>query len=247
MLPPTSFPQARSVKDLYASGGKGSLRYVFLHGNHARPSQPTDACIEGKVRLFNRRGEIVFDDDPARNSSHYRFAEGRCVSVNDQPEAYIPARMLVQTLLKNIQVPGLIVAEVPKDEGEVQPGQDDSFLYVAILVTGSSGVDSIPPQDGNYLDTMMRCLVPRFVVAISQRSDDYLPGDAKNLCHEIADSIMKVTEDSSDLLAFLDLYEKRYIHKPSTSPEAVLESCLLHIMKMPFELSSSIRYRLICY
>ncbi|PWY73050.1 hypothetical protein BO70DRAFT_297344 [Aspergillus heteromorphus CBS 117.55] len=231
MINPPSFPQAHSVEDLYASGGKGSLRYVFLHGNHARPNLPTHACIEGKVRLFNRQGDIVFDDDPTRASSQYGFTEGRCVSVNDQPDAYIPARMFVQTLLKNIQVPGLIAAEVPK----------------AILVTGRSGLDPIPAQDRDYLESMMQRLVPRFVSVISGKSDAYLPGDAKNLCHEIADSMLKPRGGSGDLdlLAFLDVYEKRYIHKPSATPEAILESCLLHVMKMPFELNSSIRYRLI--
>lgn len=109
---------------------------------------------------------------------------------------------------------------------------------------GRSGLDSISVADRNYLDQMTQSFVPYFVTAMARKSDAFLPGDARNLSHEIADSIMTTAADPSGLHAFLNLYDKRYIHK-SQAPGDILESCLLHMLKMPFELNSSIRYRLV--
>ncbi|PYI06975.1 hypothetical protein BO78DRAFT_406937 [Aspergillus sclerotiicarbonarius CBS 121057] len=236
-------PEAPSAIDLYASGGKGSLRYVFLHGNHAPTNHP-EADIEGKVILFNRQGEIVFEENPGRPSAQYHFVHGSCVTVDDQPCPYLPARMFVETLLRNVSIPALVVVEVPKDEANLSPESDD-FLYMSLLALGRSDLDPIPMADRTYLEQMSQGFVPPFVMAMARKSDSFLPGDARNLSHEIADSIMTTAAEQSGLPAFLDLYEKRYVHQAHLSPGDILESCLLHILKMPFELNSSIRYRLV--
>ncbi|OOF90706.1 hypothetical protein ASPCADRAFT_211877 [Aspergillus carbonarius ITEM 5010] len=240
---PSSSPEAHPVIDLYASGGKGSLRYCFLHGNHAPTNHPSEAHIEGKVTLFNRQGEIIFEESPGCRSAQYHFVEGHCIEVDGQPCQYLPARRFVETLLRNVSVPALLVAEVPKDEAKLSPDSED-FLYMSLLVLGRSGLDSISVADRNYLDQMTQSFVPYFVTAMARKSDAFLPGDARNLSHEIADSIMTTAADPSGLHAFLNLYDKRYIHK-SQAPGDILESCLLHMLKMPFELNSSIRYRLV--
>ncbi|KAL3444777.1 hypothetical protein BJX65DRAFT_310578 [Aspergillus insuetus] len=103
---------------------------------------------------------------------------------------------------------------------------------------------------------MPHAFVPRFAIAVSQISDAYLPGDARNLCRESAGLMMMPPDaaaaagDDDDhqknLHPFLAAYAKRYVHEALTNEE-ILERCLMHIVKMPFELGSPIRYGLILY
>lgn len=90
----------------------------------------------------------------------------------------------------------------------------------------------------------MRCFLPYFVESMSLRSDSYLPGDAQTLCKEIT-NYLKPKADEKDFDDFLEIYRKRYFRNSSVQKEAILESCLLHIVKMPFDLKSSIMHGLI--
>jgi hypothetical protein len=79
---------------------------------------------------------------------------------------------------------------------------------------------------------------------MSIRSDNYLPGDAQTLCKELT-NYLKLKADNKEFNDFIELYRKRYFRSSSVQKEAILESCLLHILKMPFDLSSSIIHGLI--
>lgn len=93
---------------------------------------------------------------------------------------------------------------------------------------------------------MLHSFVPRFATVVSQISDAYLPGDARNLSDQIAGLMMPdpAAGETKDLRTFLALYAKRYVHE-ALGAEEVLKRCLMHMVKMPFELESSIRYGLI--
>lgn len=93
---------------------------------------------------------------------------------------------------------------------------------------------------------MLHLFVPRFGRAISRISDAYLPGDALNLSREVASLMMVPSGDTKNLRTFLGMYAKRYMIKSPNEVE-ILERCLLHMLKMPFELSSAIRYGLILH
>lgn len=94
---------------------------------------------------------------------------------------------------------------------------------------------------------MLKFFLPQFGQVISRISDAYLPGDALNLSHEVATLMMALPGDATtNLRTFLSMYAKRYSLKPSAEKE-ILERCLLHILKMPFEMSSAIRYGLILH
>lgn len=54
-------------------------------------------------------------------------------------------------------------------------------------------------------------------------------------------------EGEEDLLSFLHLYRRRYMGKLVTGNLEILEDCLLHVLKMPFELASSVEQGLIRY
>jgi hypothetical protein len=90
---------------------------------------------------------------------------------------------------------------------------------------------------------MLQAFVPRVVTAMNPRSSGYLPGDARNLCIEVA-AQLGCMETDSQFRRFLELYRKRYVQKPLPQ-RAVIELCLLHVLKMPFELNSSIQSSLI--
>ncbi|KAJ5902629.1 hypothetical protein N7495_003157 [Penicillium taxi] len=124
--------------------------------------------------------------------------------------------------MKNVSVPTLVVAEIP----------------TAILV--SERTDH-PAQnyDTYYLASMMRGFVPYFIEAISTKSDDYLPGDAENLSKEIF-NYMKPKEHDENLIEFFEQYRKRYFGNQVVQRATVLHSCLINILKMPFNLTSSI-------
>ena len=56
----------------------------------------------------------IFEESPGCRSAQYHFVEGHCIEVDGQPCQYLPARRFVETLLRNVSVPALLVAEVPK-------------------------------------------------------------------------------------------------------------------------------------
>ncbi|OJJ94809.1 hypothetical protein ASPACDRAFT_64959 [Aspergillus aculeatus ATCC 16872] len=246
-----------SLDPLYSSGGKGSMRYFFLHGGYSRlPFPDTEVSVEAKVLVFNGHGKIVFDHSTDGPTSQYRFINRALVSVDDRQDAYVPAGTFVETLLKNISIPTLLFAEIPRwvllgfnvwDQviaGETE--EDSQFLYVVLVTLGRTGLDQASFQDYEYLKSMLHSFVPRFATVVSQISDAYLPGDARNLSDQIAGLMMPdpAAEETKDLRAFLTLYAKRYVHE-ALRAEEILKRCLMHMVKMPFELESSIRYGLI--
>lgn len=94
--------------------------------------------------------------------------------------------------------------------------------------------------------TMMPVFVPCFVRAISLISAGYLPGNVRDLAREVA-AYMESIDSAHEFNKFLELYRQRYIRKPVEYNSQVLETCLLYMLKMPFDLASSIDYRLIRY
>lgn len=101
---------------------------------------------------------------------------------------------------------------------------------------------------------MMRVFAPRFTQAMAMRSEHYLPGDAPTLSKDMAQDIgasltdadeEKGDEDVDELVGFLRLYRQRYLGKSVVGDLDVLEACLLHVLKMPFELASSVQQGLI--
>lgn len=111
------------------------------------------------------------------------------------------------------------------------------------MVTGRSDLGLCRADDHLYLYKMMRTLVPRFVQSMSRKSSDYLPGDAKNLCREVAERMGSLGEN--EFSEFLQLYHTRYCGRPRMGQREILESCLLHSLKMPFELTASIQQGLV--
>lgn len=69
----------------------------------------------------------IFGSTDESCTSRYWFVDGVCTHVNGQDDIPIPASQLVETLLKNVSIPTLIVAEVP--------------MYVSTLVLDSPGFD----------------------------------------------------------------------------------------------------------
>lgn len=93
---------------------------------------------------------------------------------------------------------------------------------------------------------MTRVFVPRLVRSMSCESASYLPGNVQDLCKEVA-ADMEATDNVQELNRFLELYRQRYIRKPVEYKGQVLETCLLYMLKMPFDITSSTEYRLIRY
>ncbi|PLB50314.1 hypothetical protein P170DRAFT_473877 [Aspergillus steynii IBT 23096] len=232
---------------LYASGGRGLLRYFFLHGSHERTSFPDQVEVEANVVSFARDGRVISGDNNEPVSQRYCFFNGTMTDTDGQAQALVPARELVETLLKNISVPALVLVEVPTS---------------AISVLGRSDLRICVGEERRYLACMMRVFAPRFTQAMSQRRDEYLPGDAQNLSKEIArdmgasiadtaaattSSSEREEEEEEDLLSFLQLYRQRYLGKSVTGNLDILEACLVHVLKMPFELASSVEQGLIRY
>ncbi|KAK1142567.1 hypothetical protein N8T08_007542 [Aspergillus melleus] len=252
---------------LYASGGRGLPRYFFLHGSHERTSFPDQVEVEANVVSFSGSGKIISGDNNEPISQKYCFFNGALTHTDGQAEAPVPAREFVETLLKNISVPALVLVEVPHGEQEQSnPEEPNETIYVAISVLGRSDLRICVGEERRYIARMMRVFAPRFTQAMAQRSDEYLPGDAQNLCKEIAHdmgaSLIHDTndntnsesdegdeEDEEELVGFLHLYRQRYLGKSGTGSGYldILEACLLHVLKMPFELESSVQQGLIRY
>ncbi|KAJ5500332.1 hypothetical protein N7453_009383 [Penicillium expansum] len=76
-------------------------------------------------------------------------------------------------------------------------------------------------------------------------ASEYYPGDARNLCIEVANR-MELIENDFNFQSFIKMYQERYIRKPC-SQRAVVELCLLHVLKMPFEPNSAIQNSLLRY
>jgi hypothetical protein len=93
----------------------------------------------------------------------------------------------------------------------------------------------------------MRNFLPQLMKSMAPIASEYLPGDVHNLCVDVADR-METLEPNPDFDAFIALYRNRYVQKQVSVPRrAVVELCLLHVLKMPFELSLSIKSSLIRY
>ncbi|KAJ5767154.1 uncharacterized protein N7511_004770 [Penicillium nucicola] len=146
--------------------------------------------------------------------------------------------------MKNVSIPTLIMGEVPVDQIGLSSKPHDEFLYLAVLVYGRDDRAPCSLDDRIYLAKTMRSFVPYFVQSMSIRSDSYLPGDAQNLCKEIT-YYLKLKANEEDLNDFIEVYRSHYFRNASVPKEAILESCLLHILKMPFDLNSSIIHGLI--
>lgn len=101
-------------------------------------------------------------------------------------------------------------------------------------------------DDRNYILTMMPVFVPCFVRALSLMSAGYLPGNVRDLSRDVA-TYMESIDSAHEFNQFLELYRQRYIRKPVEYHSQILETCLLYMLKMPFDLVSSINYRLIRY
>lgn len=112
------------------------------------------------------------------------------------------------------------------------------------MVYGRSDRASCSLDDRVYLGKTMRNFVPYFVQSLSIESDSYLPGDAQTVCKEIA-NCLELNADEKELNEFIEVYRNRYFRNPSVPKEAILKSCLLNIVKMPFDLNSSIMHGLI--
>lgn len=92
---------------------------------------------------------------------------------------------------------------------------------------------------------MMQAFMPRVLISLAPAASEYLPGDARNLVIDIANG-MKLIEEDHEFRMFISMYRGRYVQKPLSHQE-VVELCLLHILKMPFELRLSIQSSLIRY
>ncbi|KAJ5335101.1 hypothetical protein N7452_007504 [Penicillium brevicompactum] len=121
----------------------------------------------------------------------------------------------------------------------------DPFFYVAVLVLGRSDIRPCTAGDREYLSIMVQTFVPRLLTSLVPIASEYLPGDAHNLCVEVANRMESIADDP-DYHIFIAMYRGRYIQK-SLPQRAVVESCLLHVLKMPFELSIAIKSSLIRY
>ncbi|KAJ6000079.1 hypothetical protein N7481_000488 [Penicillium waksmanii] len=212
-----------------SSYGQGTLRYFFFHGNHGDVPLPRHLTVEANVVVFNGKGEILFGQNFDKGPSCYEFQGGFCRNADGQVEDPLPAKSFVEKIMKNISVPSLILAEVPK----------------AILVLGRSDIRPCTAGDREYLSVMMKTFVPRMLRVMAPTASEYLPGDAHNVCVGVADR-MEMLEDDPDYHTFIAMYRGRYVQKPLPR-RAVVELCLLHVLKMPFELNTSIKSSLIRY
>ncbi|PYH42496.1 uncharacterized protein BP01DRAFT_359385 [Aspergillus saccharolyticus JOP 1030-1] len=238
-----------SQDPLYASGGKGCMRYLFCHGGHSRLPLPEEASVEARVLVFNEHGKIILDHSGDEPTSRFCFTDRALTSVDDRQDVFVPARPFVETLLKNVSIPTLLFAEIPRHQ--VLPDDTEQIsqvLYVVLITLGRTNLPQATFQDYEYLKVMLHAFVPHFTVAISRISDAYLPGDARNVCQEVASLMMTsasaAEETTQALRSFLALYAKRYLHE-TLAEEEILRRCLLHMLKMPFEMESSVRYGLI--
>lgn len=121
----------------------------------------------------------------------------------------------------------------------------DSLSCSAVLVLGRDDLRPCTADDREYLAVMMQAFVPRVLATMAPIASEYLPGDARNLCIEVANHI-ELIENDLNFQTFIAMYRGRYVQKP-LSQRAVVELCLLHVLKMPFELNSAIQNSLIRY
>ncbi|KAL4871502.1 hypothetical protein BDV12DRAFT_183630 [Aspergillus spectabilis] len=203
---------------------QGSLRYLFFHGNHGDIPPPPQVDIEASIvvctgNVYERLGCSI--------------------------ESILPAQPLVERLLKNVSVHALVLGEVPRHQLGMDLNVPDPFFYVAVLVLGRSDIRPCTASDREYLTLMMQAFVPRLVRSLAPVANEYLPGDARNLSVQLAKRIGQL-EDNAEFLTFISMYRSRYAQKTLPRQE-VVELCLLHIVKMPFELGSSIQSSLIRY
>ncbi|KAJ5394230.1 uncharacterized protein N7487_011871 [Penicillium crustosum] len=220
--------------------GQGSLRYFFFHGNHGDIPIPPHMSVEAKILVFNGEGQILLGENFEDSPSRYHFNNGIYDSMDGPNERPLPAKPLVERLLKNVSVPSLVAAEVPS-----VLDTSDSLSYSAILVLGRDDIRPCTADDREYLAVMMQAFVPRLLTSMAPTASEYLPGDARNLCIEVANR-MELIEDDSNFQTFIAMYRGRYVQKPLPQ-RAVVELCLLHVLKMPFELNSAIQNSLIRY
>ncbi|KAJ9214080.1 hypothetical protein DTO166G4_4346 [Paecilomyces variotii] len=225
-------------KMLYTSGGRGSMRYFFLHGNHGAPSLPETLIVEASVVVFDPHGNVLYGKESVDSPKKYHFENGKITHVEGEESASIPVRQLTETLLKNVSVPTLIVVELTSAQNEKYC--PDAYQILALSVLERSDRHS-SLDDRNYIMTMMPVFVPCFVRAISLISAGYLPGNVRDLAREVA-AYMESIDSAHEFNKFLELYRQRYIRKPVEYNSQVLETCLLYMLKMPFDLASSIDY-----
>ncbi|KAF9890043.1 hypothetical protein FE257_006723 [Aspergillus nanangensis] len=201
--------------------------------------------VEADVVVLTEQGEIIFGQNFGKGPSCFEFREGICRDADGQIEGPLPAKSFVEKIMKNVSVPSLIVAEVPKHEMGIDLEAKDPFYYVAVLVLGRSDLRPCTAGDREYLSVMMQTFVPRLVRSMAPTASEYLPGDARNLCIDIANRMDKIPHDP-DYHTFIAMYRGRYVQKPLPQ-RAVVELCLLHVLKMPFELRTAINSSLIRY
>ncbi|KAJ6091795.1 hypothetical protein N7467_003764 [Penicillium canescens] len=220
------------------------MRYVFIHGNHEIGPPSDQVTVEANVVVFTGLGNIIYGNNTDNFSTPYSFSNGDCTQVDGQPNKFIPAREFTERLLTNVSIPTIIMGEFSTDQIGISSRPQDDYLYLAVVVYGRSDRPPCSLDDRVYLAKTVRGFVPYFVQSMSIRSDNYLPGDAQTLCRELT-NYLKLKADVKEFNDFIELYRKRYFRNSSVQKEAILESCLLHILKMPFDLSSSIIHGLI--
>ncbi|KAJ5265679.1 hypothetical protein N7524_006697 [Penicillium chrysogenum] len=201
--------------------------------------------IEANVVVLTGQAEVLFGQNFDKGPSCYEFQDGIGRNADGQVEGPLPAKSFVEKIMKNVSVPSLIVAEVPKHQMGIDLEAKDPFFYVALLVLGRSDLRPCTASDREYLSVMMQTFVPRLVRSMAPMASEYLPGDARNLCVDIANRMEKIADDP-DYHTFIAMYRGRYVQKPLPQ-RAVVELCLLHVLKMPFELSTAINSSLIRY
>ncbi|KAJ5828408.1 uncharacterized protein N7525_006661 [Penicillium rubens] len=70
--------------------------------------------IEANVVVLTGQAEVLFGQNFDKGPSCYEFQDGICRNADGQVEGPLPAKSLVEKIMKNVSVPSLIVAEVPK-------------------------------------------------------------------------------------------------------------------------------------
>ncbi|KAL4874553.1 hypothetical protein BJY04DRAFT_12132 [Aspergillus karnatakaensis] len=224
---------------------QGSLRYLFFHGNHGDAPYPPHLEIEASIVIFTGEGQVLDGGDFKNLTSRYHFINGNYEALDGSDREPLPAKPLVERLLKNVSVPSLVLAEVARDQMGKELNAPDPFFWIAILVLGRSDLRPCTVSDREYLTLMLHAFVPRFVGSLAPVACEYLPGDARNLSSQLAGRIQE-HEDSPEFSTFISMYRSRYVQKPLERKD-VLELYLLHIVKMPFELGLSVRNSLIRY
>ncbi|KAJ5992134.1 hypothetical protein N7451_007858, partial [Penicillium sp. IBT 35674x] len=200
------------------------FRQIYRHGKYCGVRSAAEHASLTSSRPEQGSNEVNSVYSETGTSSKYPYIDGVYTPVDARSEPHIPARDFTTRMIKNVSIPTLVVAEIPK----------------VVLVSERSDHPPCNLDEKTYLATMMRGFAPFFIQSISRKSDDYLPGDAQNLCKEVA-NLMSVKDDDKSLNEFLEQYRKRYFGNQRVQRTIVLNSCLLNILKMPFDFSSSIR------